>query len=690
MKNPLTYLKFFGALMCLAVLPSAHGQVTFSLVSGAACGGATSATYTPGGATQTVTLCVTTGASNPFCGASIRLRSAVGESGLFTITNRTLGTVIPDATTAAPPYPVAIDNPATGPDMGGTPSIATPTAGGATSALATFTIQPTAGAVASSYVISTDTFTDLSTPNPNCATPTDPTVVPTQANFTFNRAVTPSTAVFTISTPVNLTEGGGTANATVTCTGTFASNQTLPVSLAFTTTNAAGNFTNTASPLSFAACGGATQQITVTPRAEDAVVQGAVAGSIVLTAPAAGVATLGNPSTAVVIVADNDTPPVFSMGANTGTCAEPGTNCAFVVNRDSGLAASTVVNFTAGGAATRSTTGTAGSGDYYLATTSCAPANVIAGNTITHPNASPFTVNVCVLDDTTTEAGGEAVTFTLAAGAPAYTLGATTSRSQTIADDDGPPSVSVAVAGSPATENGGVLTYTFTRTGNAAQIAAALSGVNVTFPAANARYSLGAGCTSPISFAATVTTATCVITGVDNAVVDGNINVAVTVASGSGYTVGAPATATGQITDNENGVGVLASGGAITEGGLATFTLSCTGTGGPFNIPYTINTVGTDGAPTPATPVALTCGTPVNVTVQTAQNTTTADSRTLTLTLGAPPAGTGIVPGQGAASVAVQDDDGPPPMVPTMGVLGLGLLSLLIAGFGALTQRRRK
>jgi hypothetical protein len=34
-----------------------------------------------------------------------------------------------------------------------------------------------------------------------------------------NLTVTPSTAVFTISTPVNVTEGGATANATVTCTG---------------------------------------------------------------------------------------------------------------------------------------------------------------------------------------------------------------------------------------------------------------------------------------------------------------------------------------------------------------------------------------------------------------------------------------------------------------------------------------
>jgi large repetitive protein len=167
------------------------------------------------------------------------------------------------------------------------------------------------------------------------------------------------------------------------------------------------------------------------------------------------------------------------------------------------------------------------------------------------------------------------------------------------------------------------------------------------------------------------------------------VSIAVTVASGTGYTVGSPATATGTLTDDEVGVSVAAAASNITEGGLATFTLSCTGTG-TFSIPYTVNTIASDGAPTPASPVSLTCGTPVTISVQTAQNTTPADSRTLTLTLGALPAGAGVVPGAGSATVSVADDDGPPPTIPTMGVFGLGLLGLLIAGIGGFVQRRRK
>ncbi len=482
-----------------------------------------------------------------------------------------------------------------------------------------------------------------------------------------NLTVTPSTAVFTISTPVNVTEAGGTANATVTCTGAFASNQTLPVSLAFTTSNAAGNFTTTASPSSFAACGGATQTITVTPRADDATVQGAVVGGIALTAPAAGVGTLGAVSSAVVNVADNDTPAVVTIAVAPASATEAGGVLTYTITRAGG-------NQTV--ALPVTITPPAASGRY--STTCTSPVNIPA-------NQATASCTVTGLDNAATD-GSVTATVTVTAGSN-YTVGSPATATGTITDDDGPPSISVAVSGSPASENGGVLTYTFTRTGNAGQIAAALTGINITAPAATARFSTTCG--STISFLAAATTATCTYTGIDNAALDGNVSVVVTVASGSGYTVGSPATATGTITDNEIGVSVAATAASITEGGLASFTLSCTGSG-TFSVNYTVNTVGSDGAVTPASPANLTCGTPLNVTVQTAQDTVPANGRSLTLTINSVGAGAAIVPGQGAATVVVQDDDGPPPTIPTMGVFGLALLGLLMAGIGGIVQRRRK
>lgn len=500
-------------------------------------------------------------------------------------------------------------------------------------------------------------------------------------NATLARTITPSTAVFSISTPVNVTEGGATANATVTCTGAFASNTTTPVTVAYTTTNAAGNFTTTASPLSFTACGGQTRTITVTPRADDAVVQGAVAGSIVLGAITTDVgATIGT-GTAVVNVADNDSPPVFGV-TKSGACAEPTTSCEFQIVRESGVSGSFTVGFTVSGTATRGT-------DYTLNDTTCG-GPVIAGNSVSHSQAAPagaFRIAVCPIDDVAVE-GVETVVLTLNAGA-GYTLGAVATQSHNIADDDSPQVVTVAVSGSPASENGGVLTYTFTRSGGSAAAQAATLAVNVTPPAASARYTTT--CAATVTFAAATPTVTCTATGVNNAALDGNINVIVGVAAptvAGSYTVGSPATATGVITDDEVGVSVAAVSGVVNEGGLVTFTVSCTGMAST-SVPFTLTgTIGTDVVGGATSPIALTCGTPQTVTVQTVNNSIQGDNRSITLTLGTPVGGNAaLVPGSSAATVAILDDDGPK-IVPTMGMLGLGLMSLMLAGLAAFQRRR--
>jgi hypothetical protein len=667
---------------------SAHAAVAVKYVQGASCAAAPATIpITTTGGTVNLSVCVTTTASERVCSAtySIRSSNAAANAAAVQVTSRTVTapftnvldiTTLP-ATLTSTQTVLASGVPASGVQTGGVAAnvkiadlTLTVPAGLPGSTSFNYEVDPT-GEVATTTAADCNDLNVEQTSN-----------APGAGAFTLATPAAPSTAVFTISTPVNVTEGGATANATVTCTGAFASNETLPVSLAFTTTNAAGNFTTSASPLSFAACGGATQQITVTPRVDDAVVQGNVAGSIVLTAPAAGVATLGTPSTAVVNVLDNDTPPQFSMGANAGTCAEAAvpTNCSFQILRDSGVATATTVNFTVTGTATRGT-------DYTLKTGGCAAGTTLAGNTVSHPNASPLVIDVCVIDDLAVE-GPETVIFTLNTGT-GYTLGAVTSRTQSIADDDSPQVVTVAVSGSPATENGGVLTYTFTRSGGSAAAQAATLPVNITPPAASGRYTTT--CASPITFAASTPTAACTVTGVNNAVLDGNVNVVVAVAAptvAGAYTVGTPSSATGVIADDEVGVSVTASAGSVTEGGLITFTISCTGSAST-SVPFTLTgTIGTDVIGGATSPVALVCGTPQTVTVQTLDDTIQGNSRSVTLTLGTPTGGNAaLVPGASAVTVGVLDNDAPT-VIPTMGVFGLGLMSLMLAGLAAFQRRR--
>jgi hypothetical protein len=148
--------------------------------------------------------------------------------------------------------------------------------------------------------------------------------------------------------------------------------------------------------------------------------------------------------------------------------------------------------------------------------------------------------------------------MTIAAGA-GYTVGAPASASGTITDNDVAPSISAAVVdGSGSETSSDPITFTVTRsgsttgtttvnltwTGTATRItdyAVAVAGANVTL---SADY-------LTLTFQPGGTTATLTLTPVDDAVVEGSESVTMTIAAGTGYTVGAPASAAGTIADND-------------------------------------------------------------------------------------------------------------------------------------------
>ena len=200
--------------MVVAALMSApapaHAAVTAFFAAGTTCGGAASASYTTGATTQ-VTLCVTS-TTESTCGYSIQVQAAsVAESGLFRITNRTLGSGYPDPNYfGAVPYPININNPAVTADFGATVNGA-PVPPTANQLLATFDITPASAAVSSTYVISMGpTFSAMSVDDPaqpGCGNAID-VLIP--ATFTLNYVSTP---VFTSATSTTFT---------VNSAGTFA------------------------------------------------------------------------------------------------------------------------------------------------------------------------------------------------------------------------------------------------------------------------------------------------------------------------------------------------------------------------------------------------------------------------------------------------------------------------------------
>ena len=145
------------AMAMLALALPSQATVTLSWSAGASCGNAPAVGFSPGGATVQASLCAsTTAATERGCGFSVVLLAAnAAESGIFSVTSRTLGANYPDIT-AAPPLPFQITNPAAAPpnDFGGT--IVTggiSIAPAANQLLATFTFQAQAAATNSAYVI---------------------------------------------------------------------------------------------------------------------------------------------------------------------------------------------------------------------------------------------------------------------------------------------------------------------------------------------------------------------------------------------------------------------------------------------------------------------------------------------------------------------------------------------------------
>lgn len=188
------------------------------------------------------------------------------------------------------------------------------------------------------------------------------------------------------------------------------------------------------------------------------------------------------------------------------------------------------------------------------------------------------TISVAVVGDTTPE-NDETFTVALGAiiGAPAGVSIAGSPQTATIKNDD--VTVGVAVSGSPAAENGGTLTYTFTRTGDTgAALPVTFSGAGTaTFGAGNDYLASSSaagftfnGSSGTITIPAGQASATMTITGLDDALLEGNENVLITVTASAGYVVSGTA-ANGVITDDETATISISKTSDGAESSAATY-----------------------------------------------------------------------------------------------------------------------
>ena len=451
-------------------------------------------------------------------------------------------------------------------------------------------------------------------------------------------AVTPPGTVpaVSVSAGADVTEGG---DAVFTVTASPAPAAELAVSV---TVAADGEYGVTAGSRTVTVPTGGSATLTLATTSDDT---DEPDGSVTATVAAGEGYTVGDPASGSVSIQDDDEPPPVEPAVTIAAGASPvteGGDATFTLTASPAPASPLTVSVTA-----------AVDGAY----------GITAGErTVTLPTAGSATLTLATVNDDTDEPDGS-VTVTLNDG-EGYTVGAPASGSVSIEDDDlPPPVVTVTASTAPVTEGGdAVFTVSASRAPDA-DLAVALEVADAPDSDFVAGGDEGArtvtipdGATSVVFTLATANDATDEPDGV----------VTVTVKAGEGYTVGAPASDTLSIEDDDLPppvVSIAAKAASVTEGGAATFTLSADrAPAADLTVTLAVSETGdhvaaeTEGA---ATAVIAKGETQAAFSVATVNDDADEPDGVVTVTLEAGE-GYAVSASQGAATVTVSDDDAAP------------------------------
>jgi len=414
----------------------------------------------------------------------------------------------------------------------------------------------------------------------------------------------PSLPTVTITaTPSSVTEDGVT-NATFTVTRTGATTAALTVNYIISGTATNGTDYATIGTSVAIPIGSSTATVTIDPTT-DATIESNE--TVILTLASNATYTVGSPNTATVTIANDDVAPgapTVTLAVAPSTAAEDGaTNLVYTFTRTGSTASPLTVNYTIGGTATNGV-------DYATIGTSV----VIAGGSATG------TVTIDPTLDTTIESD-ETVSLTLAPDA-AYNIGTGGAVVGTISNDDILPTVTVARTPASVLEDGApTMAFTFTRTGSTAAALVVNYAISGTAVNGTDYVTIPSSVTIPIASA----TATVVVDPTTDSTVEADETVILSIASDAAYTVGAPSTATGVITDDDAvlpTVTIARTSGNVLEDGAASmvFTVTRTGsTSAPLTVNYTLGGTAVNGTD------YATIGTSVLIGIGSATGTITID-----------------------------------------------------------------
>jgi hypothetical protein len=389
------------------------------------------------------------------------------------------------------------------------------------------------------------------------------------------------------STPIDLTSPL-TVNYNVGGSATFNSD--------YTQTGAA-SFSSTTGTITFAA-GSATATLTIDPTVDTTI----ESNETVALTLASGSGYSVNTATAVTgTIVDDDTPAI-SLSLNSTSVTEDGTsNLVYTFTRTGSTISGLTVNY--------GVSGTALLNDYVV--TGAASFTATTGTITFAPGSSTATVTINPTADNNVE-NNETVALTIAPGT-GYTVATTTAVTGIIVNDD--TRVTLAVNNASVAEDGTINpVYTFTRTG------VTTNALTVNYSVAGTANSTDYTGTTPgtgrtITFAAGATTATLTIDPTADIAVETDETVALTLASGTGYTVGTTTAVTSTIVNDDTSVTLAVTPARVDENGRTNLVYTFTRTGVTSNaltVNYSVGgtaTFNADYTPIGATSFTGTTGT---------------------------------------------------------------------------------
>lgn len=350
------------------------------------------------------------------------------------------------------------------------------------------------------------------------------------------------------------------------------------------------------------------------------------------------------PTSATITIIDDDAP-VITISATDATAAEPGTDTGqFTLTRLGDKTQPLTVNLSISGTATPSS-------DYVaLPGTITLGAGIVTG-----------TLQVTALDDSIAEPDETVVVTVL--GGSGYLPGSPASATVTILDDEAPVltvSVADSTASEPGTDTG---KFQINRLGSKA--AALTVNFTTTGTATNGTDYSAIGTT--VSLGANAANTTVTVTPLNDALVEGPETVVFTLASGTGYAVGSPNTATITIVDDEPSVTIAATDAVAFEPGTDTGTFTVTRTGiltNALTVFYAVSgtaTPGTDYTALSGSVVIAANANTATILVKPLNDVAVEVPETVIATL-SPNAVYAIGPGN-TATITIGDNDAPVPTV---------------------------